>query len=126
MKIYVLLVIAALILFVFLNLTVYLFPPVLIRVKKIFNNQFKGMSFLFFIFIRKDSEEYVVNHEIVHWKQQRRYTPIGAAFYLGIYYARSFIKKKSFIEAWRNNPLEKEANSRMWKKDENLKIWIIK
>ncbi|MBP7554093.1 MAG: hypothetical protein KA885_11765, partial [Spirochaetes bacterium] len=100
MRIYVLLEIAALILFVFLNLTVYLFPPVLIRVKKIFNNQFKGMSFLFFIFIRKDSEEYVVNHEIVHWKQQRRYTPIGAAFYLGIYYARSFIKKKRFIEAW--------------------------
>ena len=59
---------------------------------------------------------HVLAHEMVHQKQFRRYSPLGASFLLAFYYVvnairlrRSLGRWPTFWELWAANPLEIEA-----------------
>lgn len=108
-----------------LNFMVYLFPPIVIRVRRLPVHGAKGLLVLSFIFLRYDVGEVVLRHELVHWEQQRRYTPIGAMLFNGWHYGKAFIRRESFICAWRNNPFEKEANEKMFQSTPIRKVWRV-
>lgn len=104
---------------------VYIFPPIVIRVKKL-PMRARGLCALSFIFLKHNESESTLRHELQHWYQQRKYTPIGVSIFLGYYYFKSIIiQRKSFWNAWRNNPLEKKALAVMYSTKPLPKIWYL-
>jgi len=71
---------------------------------------------------RRAALDLVLRHELVHQQQLRRFTPLGAALLLGWHYGKGFLRqllrgRLSFLELWRSNPLEQEANRRMYARE---------
>jgi len=69
-----------------------------------------GITFLFLVFVREgfDSED-LRRHEAVHFRQFRRWSPLGFAL---LYLASSLywlLRTGSLWQAYRNNRLEREA-----------------
>lgn len=62
----------------------------------------------------------IIRHEMVHQEQYKRYTPFGVSVLLGWHYGMGFWKQwrskqpLSFWLLWSSNPLEIEANKRMY------------
>lgn len=75
------------------------------------------------VFLRPSNRlEMALRHELVHQKQMRRYTPLGVALLLGWHYGRGFLFRKrisraDFVDLWKENPLEIEANKHMYDRD---------
>lgn len=116
---------AELILFAAMNFAIYVFPPIVIEVPRLHLREARGFAFSWFIFIRKPFDENALRHEMVHWEQQRRYTPAGIALFLGWHYAKCLLRGMPFRYAWESNPIEQEANKKMYDTAPIRKFWHI-
>lgn len=54
-------------------------------------------------------DEHILRHEFAHIRQMRRWSPLGAALFLGWHYGRALLQGKRFFEAYHSNPMEQGA-----------------
>jgi hypothetical protein len=81
------------------------------KLPRIKNNPALGMSFLMFIFIRKDfrNSAELIAHETVHFNQIRRFSPVGMAAIYFFSFIYLLITTGSLKTAYWNNVFEREA-----------------
>ena len=72
------------------------------------------------------NDEDVLAHELMHIEQMKRYTIAGVCVLMGLHYGvgmvqefltnpKGFSMRESFWTLWHTNPLEREANSVMYR-----------
>jgi hypothetical protein len=95
-----------------------------IRVKKVqrisYFNGARGLTLPGFIILVEDTPgrmDEALRHELAHFSQLRKYSPLGVAMVLGWHYGFGYVKGlirnghwPKFKELWDANPLEIEAN----------------
>ena len=98
------------------------FPPKIIIVDRLHMGA-RGLALPGMIFMRKGEPQSTLRYEMVHILQYRRYSPFGVSCILAWHYGVGFLMQKMrgetlcFWSLWSTNPLEKEANEAMYKKD---------
>ena len=79
-----------------------------------------GLALPGMVFIVDGEPLSTLHHEQTHTLQMRRYSPTGVAMYLGWHYGTGLLWQKTtgqplnFWTLWKSNPLELEANDRMY------------
>lgn len=102
-------------------------PPKIYRVERLHMGGL-GMALPGMLFIVEGQPESTLHHEQTHTLQMRRYSPIGVALFLGWHYGSGFLWQKvrgeqlNFWSLWQSNPLEMEANDKMYTGVSPLKI----
>ena len=94
-------------------------PPKILTVDRLHMGGL-GLALPGILFIVKGEPTSTLHHEQTHTLQMRRYSPAGVAMYLGWHYGTGFLWQKvtgrpfNFSVLWENNPLEIEANKKMY------------
>ena len=102
----------------FLGAGIALVPVLVVRVRWVPFGAL-GMALPGLILVRGDMGDSVIRHELVHQDQMRRWSPLGAALLLGLFYGRGFLRHRcldqaTFMRLYAQNPLELEANRLMF------------
>lgn len=104
-----------------------LVPIMVLRVRRVPFGAL-GMALPGLILVRGDMGDSVIRHELVHQDQMRRWSPLGAAVLLGLYYGRGFLRHRlldqsTFMQLYAQNPLELEANRLMFEDSPLPRPW---
>lgn len=101
---------------------VWIVPVRVIKVKRLYVEEAKGLALPGFIFLTEDAwdDERVLRHELVHQQQMKKHTPLGVALMLGWHYGVGFVigliksgRRPKFEDLYYTNPLEIEARAAM-------------
>ena len=94
-------------------------PPKIFKVHRLHMGGL-GLALPGMVFIKEGQPISTLHHEQTHTLQMRRYSPTGVALYLGWHYGTGLAwqkvtgQKLNFWALWESNPLEIEANQRMY------------
>ncbi len=94
-------------------------PPKIFTVERLHMGGL-GLSLPGMLFIVEGEPVSTLHHEQTHTLQMRRYSPVGVALYLGWHYGTGLLWQKitgrqlNFWTLWESNPLEIEANEKMY------------
>lgn len=90
-------------------------PTRVVRVDSLYLGA-RGLALPGVVLLTKDAGEDVLRHELVHQQQYRRYSPLGVALFLGVWYGIGFMVgwrrgngRALFQRLWAANPLERQA-----------------
>jgi len=102
-------------------------PALVVRVRRVPFGAL-GMALPGLILLRRDQGDSVIRHELVHQDQMRRWSPLGAALLLGLFYGRGFLRhrrldRSTFMQLYAQNPMELEANRLMFEDKPLLRHW---
>jgi hypothetical protein len=103
------------------------FPPKVYEVQQL-HMKGLGLALPGCILIVEGEPRSTLFHEQTHVLQMRRYSPIGVAIFLGWHYGGGFLKQRlrgqpgDFWILWQTNPLEIEANERMYDLESPLRL----
>ncbi len=105
-------------------------PALVVRVRRVPFGAM-GMALPGLILLHRDMGESVIRHELVHQDQMRRWSPLGAAVLLGLFYGRGFLQhrrldRSTFMRLYAQNPMELEANRLMFEGTPLSRHWSWK
>ncbi len=114
----------------FLWAWIALLPVMVVRVRRVPFGAL-GMALPGLVLLRRDQGDSVIRHELVHQGQMRRWSPLGAAVLLGLFYGRGFLRHRrldraTFMRLYAQNPLELEANRLMFEDKPLPRHWSWK
>jgi len=83
-------------------------PPLVVRVR--LPGIARGMALPALVLVEDPADDGVLRHEFAHIQQMRRWSPLLLAGRVGWHYAwELLVRRRSFLEAWTSNPIERQA-----------------
>jgi hypothetical protein len=101
-----------------LHLWVLVVPTVVVPVRRLHLGA-AGLALPGLVFLVNPGDGFALRHELAHQDQMRRFSPLGVALFLGVYYGIGALRallidrrRPRLYALWARNPLEREANAR--------------
>jgi hypothetical protein len=104
-------------------------PTKVVYVNRLHMNA-RGLALPGLVLLKEGEPMESLNHELTHILQYRRYSPFGVSLILGWHYGVGFLRQWHqkqpfcFWSLWSTNPLEQEANERMYAQSSPLQFNI--